>query len=159
MNLIDVAKQFATPEACNDFLGSMRWPDAIKVGSQDVEVTTDLLAPQIGTTFSDLLADSLATNNSMTFTLVGGASGTTTLTVALANLSRASMPIPFKPFLNDADYEDLRWYLEEFMDLPDGGRDQALHARRGGLIRYQQCDRGSGGGYHGRHRCRRNGLE
>src|ERR1035438_9546202 len=27
MNLIDVAKQFATPEACNDFLESMRWPD------------------------------------------------------------------------------------------------------------------------------------
>ena len=27
MNLIDVAKQFATPEACNDFLEQMRWPD------------------------------------------------------------------------------------------------------------------------------------
>jgi transposase-like protein len=27
MNLIDVAKQFGTPEACNDFLESMRWPD------------------------------------------------------------------------------------------------------------------------------------
>jgi transposase-like protein len=27
MNLIDVAKQFATPEACNDFLEKMRWPD------------------------------------------------------------------------------------------------------------------------------------
>src|ERR1700722_11717998 len=29
MDLIDVAKQFATPEACNDFLESMRWPDGV----------------------------------------------------------------------------------------------------------------------------------
>jgi transposase-like protein len=29
MNLIDVAKQFGTPEACNDFLESMRWPDGV----------------------------------------------------------------------------------------------------------------------------------
>ena len=27
MNLIDVAKQFASPEACNDFLEKMRWPE------------------------------------------------------------------------------------------------------------------------------------
>ena len=27
----------------------------------------------------------------------------------------------FTPFLTDADYENLRWYLEEYMDLPDGG--------------------------------------
>jgi transposase-like protein len=27
MKLIDVARQFGTPEACNDFLESMRWPD------------------------------------------------------------------------------------------------------------------------------------
>ena len=27
MNLIDVAKQFGTPEACNDFLEKMRWPE------------------------------------------------------------------------------------------------------------------------------------
>lgn len=30
MNLIDVAKQFATPEACNDFLEEMRWPDGVE---------------------------------------------------------------------------------------------------------------------------------
>src|SRR5271157_3810611 len=30
MNLIDVAKQFATPEACNDFLQEMRWPDGVE---------------------------------------------------------------------------------------------------------------------------------
>src|SRR5262249_50049644 len=30
MNLIDVAKQFATPEACNDFLEHMRWPEGVE---------------------------------------------------------------------------------------------------------------------------------
>jgi transposase-like protein len=29
MNLIDVTKKFATPEACNDFLEAMRWPDGV----------------------------------------------------------------------------------------------------------------------------------
>lgn len=28
---------------------------------------------------------------------------------------------PFTPPLGDDDYENLRWYLEEYMDLPDGG--------------------------------------
>jgi len=28
---------------------------------------------------------------------------------------------PFHPFLNETDFEDLRWYLEDYMDLPDGG--------------------------------------
>src|SRR5436190_19360822 len=27
----------------------------------------------------------------------------------------------FPPFLGEDDYENLRWYLEEYMDLPDGG--------------------------------------
>jgi tetratricopeptide (TPR) repeat protein len=27
----------------------------------------------------------------------------------------------FTPFLSEADYEKLRWYLEEYMELPDGG--------------------------------------
>jgi len=30
MNLIDVAKQFATPETCNDFLESMRWQGGVE---------------------------------------------------------------------------------------------------------------------------------
>lgn len=30
MNLIEVAEQFATPEACNDFLETMRWPDGVE---------------------------------------------------------------------------------------------------------------------------------
>ncbi len=34
---------------------------------------------------------------------------------------RLGVEVPFTPFLTDDDYEDLRWYLEEYMDLPDGG--------------------------------------
>lgn len=30
-------------------------------------------------------------------------------------------PMPFNVALEDEDFEDHRWYLEEFMDLPDGG--------------------------------------
>jgi hypothetical protein len=33
----------------------------------------------------------------------------------------AGTPQPFVPFLSGDDYEDLRWYLEEYMDLPIGG--------------------------------------
>jgi hypothetical protein len=33
----------------------------------------------------------------------------------------AGEPQPFVPFLKDDDYEDLRWYLEDYMDLPIGG--------------------------------------
>ena len=29
--------------------------------------------------------------------------------------------LPFEPFLDEDDYENLRWYLEDYMDLPDGG--------------------------------------
>ncbi len=29
--------------------------------------------------------------------------------------------VPFTPFLTEGDYENLRWYLEDYMDLPDGG--------------------------------------
>ena len=29
--------------------------------------------------------------------------------------------LSFEPFLSDDDYDKLRWYLEEFMELPDGG--------------------------------------
>ena len=29
--------------------------------------------------------------------------------------------LTFDPFLSEDDYEDLRWYLEDYMDLPDGG--------------------------------------
>jgi transposase-like protein len=30
MNLIDVVKEFGTPEACNDFLEQMRWPEGVQ---------------------------------------------------------------------------------------------------------------------------------
>ena len=42
-----------------------------------------------------------------------------------------SEPIPFGPFLTDSDYDNLRWYLEDFIDLPYGGslvRAQRLEA-------------------------------
>lgn len=29
--------------------------------------------------------------------------------------------VPLAPFLSEEDYEGLRWYLEDYMDLPDGG--------------------------------------
>ena len=29
--------------------------------------------------------------------------------------------VPFTPFLTDDDFDNLRWYLEEYMELPDGG--------------------------------------
>lgn len=31
------------------------------------------------------------------------------------------VPSSLRPFLDEDDYESLRWYLEEYMDLPDGG--------------------------------------
>ena len=31
------------------------------------------------------------------------------------------VPATFTPFLSDGDFEDLRWYLEDYLDLPDGG--------------------------------------
>jgi tetratricopeptide (TPR) repeat protein len=37
-------------------------------------------------------------------------------------------PLSFKPFLTETDFEDLRWYLEEYMDLPDHGA--VVRARR-----------------------------
>ena len=35
--------------------------------------------------------------------------------------SECGVAVEFTPFLTDDDYENLRWYLEEYMDLPDGG--------------------------------------
>ncbi|MBI3270571.1 MAG: tetratricopeptide repeat protein [Planctomycetes bacterium] len=44
-----------------------------------------------------------------------------TLQVRLGSNGGLGKPLPFQPFLTDDDFEDLRWYLEDFMDLPDGG--------------------------------------
>lgn len=41
--------------------------------------------------------------------------------LANADDNRLGTEVPFTPFLTEDDYEDLRWYLEEYMDLPDGG--------------------------------------
>ncbi|HEY0553132.1 MAG TPA: hypothetical protein VGG20_02645, partial [Thermoanaerobaculia bacterium] len=41
--------------------------------------------------------------------------------LADAEGTRLGVEVPFTPFLTDGDYEDLRWYLEDYMDLPDGG--------------------------------------
>jgi tetratricopeptide (TPR) repeat protein len=39
----------------------------------------------------------------------------------IPSFGSASEPIPFEPFLDEEDFDDLRWYLEEFLDLPDYG--------------------------------------
>jgi hypothetical protein len=40
--------------------------------------------------------------------------------LADAEGTRLGVEVPFTPFLDDGNYEDLRWYLEDYMDLPDG---------------------------------------
>src|SRR5438067_11470432 len=41
--------------------------------------------------------------------------------LADAGGSPLGVAVPFTPFLTEDDYEDLRWYLEDYMELPDGG--------------------------------------
>lgn len=41
--------------------------------------------------------------------------------LADADGKRLGVEVPLTPFLAEDDYEDLRWYLEEYMELPDGG--------------------------------------
>lgn len=43
------------------------------------------------------------------------------LKVQLHGGGRTGEPVPFAAALSEAEYEDLRWYLEDYMDLPDGG--------------------------------------
>jgi tetratricopeptide (TPR) repeat protein len=56
--------------------------------------------------------------------------------VQLAYGEQLGVEIPFTPFLAEEDYEDLRWYLEDYLDLPDGGA--VIRARRieGNLTRW-----------------------
>jgi tetratricopeptide (TPR) repeat protein len=42
-------------------------------------------------------------------------------TVQAVSPGGAGAPLSFMPFLKEADFEGLRWYLEDYMDLPDGG--------------------------------------
>lgn len=72
-----------------------RWPDEIKIGSQNVTLGIDCLVHQPSTIINDIIADSLATDITASFTVLGGASKTETLTVSLTNLSRRTAPIPF----------------------------------------------------------------
>ena len=68
--------------------------------------------------------------------LFGQAAGHGDLTVRVVPTSgNASEAIPFQPFLTDADYEDLRWYLEEFMDLPMGGAEVRAHIGTRDVVR------------------------
>ncbi len=41
--------------------------------------------------------------------------------LADAGDNKLGVEVPFTPFLTEDDYENLCWYLEEYMDLPDGG--------------------------------------
>ncbi|HYK22093.1 MAG TPA: TIR domain-containing protein, partial [Pyrinomonadaceae bacterium] len=47
--------------------------------------------------------------------------GTSVKALPVWSGSDATQPVPFDFSLGDDDFEDLRWYLEDFMDLPDGG--------------------------------------
>jgi tetratricopeptide (TPR) repeat protein len=44
--------------------------------------------------------------------------------------------VPFRPFLSEDDYEDLRWYLEEYLELPDGGAVIRAQRIEGNLDRW-----------------------
>ncbi len=43
--------------------------------------------------------------------------------LAGADGNKLGVEVPLTPFLTEDNYENLRWYLEEYMDLPDGGAD------------------------------------
>jgi tetratricopeptide (TPR) repeat protein len=50
-----------------------------------------------------------------------GASNSYTAALTTDDGTSLGVAVPFTPFLTEADYGDLRWYLEEYMELPDGG--------------------------------------
>jgi tetratricopeptide (TPR) repeat protein len=54
-------------------------------------------------------------------TFPGGSDGSYRARLTDAGGSELGVEVPFTPFLTADDYEDLRWYLEDYMDLPDGG--------------------------------------
>lgn len=56
--------------------------------------------------------------------------------LADAEGNRLGVEVPFTPFLKDDDYEDLRWYLEEYMELPDGGAVVRAQRIEGNLDRW-----------------------
>jgi tetratricopeptide (TPR) repeat protein len=48
----------------------------------------------------------------------------------------ASEPVPLAQFLTDDDFEDLRWYLEDYMDLPDYGSIVRAQRIEGSLAKW-----------------------
>jgi tetratricopeptide (TPR) repeat protein len=50
--------------------------------------------------------------------------------------STLGVEVPFTPFLTEDDYENLRWYLEDYMDLPDGGAVTRARRIEGDLQRW-----------------------
>jgi len=56
--------------------------------------------------------------------------------LADAEGNRLGVEVPFAPFLEDDDYDDLRWYLEEYMELPDGGAVVRAQRIEGNLDRW-----------------------
>src|SRR5436305_12599480 len=58
--------------------------------------------------------------------------------LADAEGNRLGVEVPFTPFLEESDYDDLRWYLEEYMDLPDGGAVVRAQRIEGNLDRWGQ---------------------
>ena len=56
--------------------------------------------------------------------------------LADADGTTLGVEVPFTPFLTDDDYENLRWYLEDYMDLPDGGAVTRARRIEGDLERW-----------------------
>jgi hypothetical protein len=73
----------------------MRWPDSVKIGSQEVTLNVDCLIRPSTTAIADIFGDTLGIATTCVFTLVGGTSGTQTITLTVTTLSRKSAPIPF----------------------------------------------------------------
>ena len=74
---------------------SRRLPDAIRIGSQQVALSVDVLTRPDATAYTDILADTLAVDIPALFTFSdGGASAGEDFTITLSQLSRFTAPIP-----------------------------------------------------------------
>jgi tetratricopeptide (TPR) repeat protein len=54
-------------------------------------------------------------------------SGTHMFRLEMSGHNVSTAPLPFEPFLSEKDFEDLRWYLEEYLELPVGGSVVRAH--------------------------------
>jgi hypothetical protein len=73
----------------------MRWPDSIKIGSQEITLNVDCLIHPSTVAIADIFGDTLGIATTCVFTLVGGTAGTQTATLTVTTLSRKTSPIPF----------------------------------------------------------------